>query len=107
MTKLLDGVDILITETSSYDERKNRMVGDGTWQKMIDDEKEGILRQATQGHMGLENIGKLATEAKVKTVVLSHLTRRHQSQDYWPWAEEVKKYFNGEVNVAEDLMEFT
>ena len=105
VTELLDGVDILITETSSCDERKNRMIGDGTWQKMTDDEQEGIMRQATQGHMGLENIGKLATEARVKKVVLSHLTRRYGAQDYGPWAEEVKKYFSGEVIVAEDLME--
>ena len=43
------------------------MVGDGTWQKMTDDGQEGITRRATQGHMGLENIGKLATEAKEKS----------------------------------------
>ena len=98
--------DVLVTETSSCDERKTRMINDGTWKAMSTAEQEGIMRQATQGHMGLDNIGKLATQAGVRKVVLSHLTRRAESTDYEPWAEEVRKHFSGEVVVAEDLMEF-
>ena len=64
------------------------------------------LRQATQGHMALDNIGMLATQAGVRKVVLSHLTRRVETADYEPWAEEVRKHFSGEVVIAEDLMEF-
>jgi len=82
------------------------MIDDGTWQKMKAAEQEGIMRQATQGHMGLDNIGKLGSQAGVRKVVLSHLTRRAKTADYEPWAEEVRKHFSGEVVVAEDLMEF-
>jgi ribonuclease Z len=64
------------------------------------------MRQATQGHMTLDLVGKLAASANVKTVVLSHLTQRFGSNDYTPWAEQVKKNFSGQVIVAEDLMEF-
>jgi len=64
------------------------------------------MRQATQGHMNLEIIGEMAARAKVKTVVLSHLTQRFGSDDYTPWAEEVKKHFSGQVLVAKDLMKF-
>ena len=106
VTTLAKDADILVTETSSCDERKNRMIDDGTWQKMQVAEQEGIMRQATQGHMGLDNIGKLASQAGVRKVVLSHLTRRAKTADYEPWAEEVRKHFFGEVVVAEDLMEF-
>ena len=106
VAELVKGADILVTETSSCDERKNRMMDDGIWQAMTEAEREGILRQATQGHMGLDNIGKLATGAGVGKVVLSHLTRRFKSQDYEPWAEEVRKHYPGDVVVAEDLMEF-
>jgi ribonuclease BN (tRNA processing enzyme) len=106
VTELARGADVLVTETSSCDERKNRMMDDGTWQAMSAAEQEGIMRQATQGHMGLDNIGRLATEAGVGKVVLSHLTRRFKSTDYEPWAEEVRKHFSGEVVVADDLMEF-
>ena len=82
------------------------MIKDGRWDAMSPAEQEGIMRQATQGHMGLENIAKLATQAAVKKVVLSHFTRRVDSTDYEPWAEEVRKGYAGEVVAAEDLMEF-
>jgi ribonuclease BN (tRNA processing enzyme) len=82
------------------------MIKDGRWQAMTTAEQEGIMRQATQGHMSLDGIGKLATQAGVRKVVLSHLTRRTGNEDYEPWAEEVRKHFSGEVVVAEDLMEF-
>jgi ribonuclease BN (tRNA processing enzyme) len=106
VTELVKDAEILITETSSCDERKNRMMDDGTWQAMSDAEQDGIMRQATMGHMGLDNIGKLATEAGVTKVVLSHLTRRFKSTDYEPWAAVVREHFSGEVVIAEDLMEF-
>lgn len=106
VTALVRDADILVTETSSCDERKNMMVKDGRWQAMSNAEQEGIMRQATMGHMDLENIGTLATEAGIRKVVLSHLSRRVETADYEPWAEEVRKHFSGEVVIAEDLMEF-
>ena len=106
VTELARDADILVTETSSCDERKNSMIKDGRWQAMSTAEQEGIMRQATQGHMALDNIGMLATQAGVRKVVLSHLTRRVETTDYEPWAEEVRKHFSGEVVIAEDLMEF-
>jgi len=104
--ELARGADLLVTSTSSCEDRKQGMIKDGRWQAMTPAEQEGIMQQATQGHMTLELIGKLASRAKVKTVVLSHLTQRFGSDDYTPWAEEVKKYFSGQVLIAKDLMEF-
>ena len=52
------------------------MINDGRWQAMTPAEQAGIMRQATQGHMTLDVIGKMAAGANVKTVVLSHLTQR-------------------------------
>ncbi len=106
VTELAKGADLLVTETVSCEDRKQAMINDGRWQAMSPAEQEGIMRQATQGHMNLEVIGKLASCANVKTVVLSHLTQRFGSDDYTPWAEEVKKQFSGQVLVANDLMEF-
>jgi ribonuclease BN (tRNA processing enzyme) len=82
------------------------MINDGRWQAMTPNEQAGITRQATQGHMTLDDIGKLAKRANVKTVVLTHLTQRAGTDDYTPWAEAVKKHFTGQVLVAKDLMEF-
>jgi ribonuclease BN (tRNA processing enzyme) len=106
VTKLAGGADLLVTETSSCEERKQAMIKDGRWQAMRPAEQAGIMRQATQGHMTLDDIATMATRAKVKTVVLSHLTQRVATDDYTPWAEQVKKKFSGEVRVANDLMEF-
>jgi ribonuclease BN (tRNA processing enzyme) len=106
VTELAKGADLLVTETSSCEDRKQAMMKDGRWQAMTPAEQEGIMRQATQGHMNLDVIGEMAARAKVKTVVLSHLTQRFGSDDYTPWAEEVKKHFSGQVLIAKDLMEF-
>jgi ribonuclease BN (tRNA processing enzyme) len=107
VTELAKGADLLVTETSSFQDRMQRMIDTGQWQAMTPAEQEGITRQATQGHMTLEIIGKMAERANVKTVVLSHLSARADGTDnYAPWAAEVKKHFSGEVLVANDLMEF-
>ena len=106
VAELATGADLLVTETSSCEDRKQAMINDGRWQAMTADEQAEFMRQATQGHMSLDVIGKLAARANVKTVVLSHLTQRVDTDDYTPWAEEVKKYFSGQVLVAKDLMKF-
>ena len=106
VTELAKGADLLVTETSSFEDRKQAMINDGRWQAMTPAEQAGMMRQATQGHMGLEAVGKMAARANVKTLVLSHLTARTGTDDYTPWAEEVKKHFSGQVLIAKDLMEF-
>ena len=106
VTELAKGADLLVTETSSCEDRKQAMINDGRWQAMTAVEQAGIMRQAMQGHVTPDVIGKMARRANVKTVVLTHLTQRVGSDDYTPWAEEVKKHFSGDVLVAKDLMEF-
>lgn len=106
VTELAKGADLLITETSSCEARKQAMIKDGRWQSMTPAEQAGIMRQATQGHMSLEDIANLANNAKAKTLVLSHLTQTVGPDMYALWAEDVRKNFSGQVFVAEDLMEF-
>ena len=54
-----------------------------------------------------DEIGKLATRANVKTVVLSHfLPATDPKDDYARFGEQVSKHFSGKVLVAKDLMEF-
>src|SRR5262245_20153632 len=76
VTELANGADRLVTETSSSEARKPAMINDGRWQAMSAAEQVGIMRQSAQGHMSLAIIGKMATRANVKTVVLSRLTQR-------------------------------
>jgi ribonuclease BN (tRNA processing enzyme) len=105
VTQLAKNADLLVTDTTLFEERMKTMVASGQWQAMTPAEQEGITRQATQGHMTLEDIGKMAAGANVKTVVLSHYLPRADG-NYTPWVSEVKKYFVGQVLVARDLMEF-
>jgi ribonuclease BN (tRNA processing enzyme) len=105
VTALAKDADLLVSETSSCQGRMEEMAHDGRWQAMSSAEQAGIVRQMTQGHMALDEIGKMAARANVKTLVLSHLTHKRDG-DYAPWAAEVKKHFSGQVIVAKDLMEF-
>ena len=105
VTELAKNADLLVTETSSFEERMKLMIASGQWQAMTPAEQEGITRQATQGHMTLEDIGKMAAHANVKTVLLSHYLPRADG-NYMPWVSEVKNHFAGQVLVARDLMEF-
>jgi len=107
LIELAKSADLLVSETSSFQDRMQRLIDSGQWQAMTPAEQDGIARQATQGHMTLEIVGKMATRASVKTVVLSHLSSRADgTDDYAPWVAEVKKHFGGQVVVARDLMEF-
>ena len=108
VTELAMGADLFIAEANSVVDRKQAMINDGSWQTMSEQDRVRILAQATRGHLTPQAIGKMATRANVKTVVLTHLTYRPppNTENYEPWAEEVKTHFSGQVFIAEDLMEF-
>jgi len=106
VTELARGADLLVSEAISVEDRKQNLINRGRWQAMTPDEQARIMRRATEGHLTLDVIGKMATRANVKTVVLTHLTPRAGTDDYTAWAEEVKKHFSGQVLIAKDLMEF-
>jgi len=106
VTELANGADLLVSEVNSVEDRKQQLINNRQWQVMTAAQQAGIMRQATEAHMTADAVGKMATRANVKTVVLTHLTERLGTDDYTPWADEVKKYFPGQVLVAKDLMEF-
>ena len=103
---LAKDADILVTEVVSVDDVKKARIRDGRWQAMIAREQSEFIRHMVEEHLTPQQIGAMATRAGVKTVVLSHLTPRPGSDDYAPWADEVRKHFSGKVLVAKDLMEF-
>jgi ribonuclease BN (tRNA processing enzyme) len=106
VTGLATGADVLVTQTSSFQDRMQAMIRNGRWQSMTPAEQERITQQATR-NITLQDIGRMATRAKVKAVVLSHLSARADgSDDYSPWAEDVRQHFAGPVHVAMDLSEF-
>jgi ribonuclease BN (tRNA processing enzyme) len=105
LANLAKDADLLVSEANSVEERMQLLIKSGQWQVMTPAEQAGIKRQMAQGHLSTDDVGKLAAQARVKTVVLTHLTAK-PDDDYTSWANEVKKHFSGQVLIAKDLMEF-
>ena len=102
VTELAKGADLLVTPTSSFKERMQLMIETGRWQAMTPAQQDGVFAQAKR-NITLEDIGKMAARANVKTVVLSHSNLRADSGP--AWVAEVKQHFSGQVLVAKDLIE--
>jgi ribonuclease BN (tRNA processing enzyme) len=106
LIELAKNADILVTEVGSPDDVVEARKRTGRWDVLSPKEQQEFIRHQVEEHLTPEHVGKMATKAAVKTVILSHLSPRPDSDDYAPWAEEVKKHFTGQVHVAEDLAEF-
>jgi ribonuclease BN (tRNA processing enzyme) len=106
LTELAYNADVLLAEANSVEDRKQNLVASGSWAIMSPDERSRMMRQATEGHLSLDDVGRMATRANVKSVVLTHLTTRAGTDDYTSWVAQVKQHFAGSVTAACDLMEF-
>ena len=74
---------------------------------MTELQQQHFLRRQVEEHITPDEIGKMATRANVKTIVLSHfLPATDPKDEYERLGEQVNKHFTGRVLVAKDLMEF-
>jgi ribonuclease BN (tRNA processing enzyme) len=94
LVELAKGADLLVSEANSIEQRMQDLVSSGQWQVMTPEEQVRIKGQMAEGHLSTDDVGKMATRAGVKTVVLTHLTWK-ADDDYSTWADEVKKHFSG------------
>jgi ribonuclease BN (tRNA processing enzyme) len=101
--ELAKGADVLVCETVDLDEVRQRRIDNGSWQKMSPAAQEAWTKHITDEHLTPEQVGKLATKAGVKSVILSHLSVDGTGQQY---ADKVKATYSGPVTVAADLMRF-
>jgi ribonuclease BN (tRNA processing enzyme) len=106
VTELARNADILVSEVTSVDDVVESLKSNGRWQAMSAKEQQDFVRHGVEEHLTPDQVGKMATRAGVKSVVLTHFGPRPGSDDYTPWGEEVKKHFSGQVHLAKDLMEF-
>jgi ribonuclease BN (tRNA processing enzyme) len=66
----------------------------------------GYLPIIIESHTPLEEVGKIAAEAGVKTLVLSHFVPAETpAVPDEVWLAGAKAHFSGEVILAKDLME--
>lgn len=107
VTELAKGADLLVSEVLSVDDVVQLFIRNGAWQAKTPDEQQGFIRHLKEEHLVPEDVGKLATKAGVKTVVLTHLPPTPTpNDDFQRYVAEVKKHFSGDVVVAKDLMAF-
>jgi len=64
---------------------------------------EAFMAHMKADHSPVEDVGRIAAEAGVKTLVLSHLTPAIDSISDDTWRAPAAKYFSGEIIVARDL----
>lgn len=65
---------------------------------------EAFMAHMRADHSPIVDVGRIAAEAGVKTLVLSHLTPAIDSISDDTWRAPAEKYFKGEIIVAKDLM---
>ncbi len=65
---------------------------------------EPFMAHMKADHTPAEDVGRIAQEAGVKTLVLSHLTPALDSIDDDTWRAPAARSFKGEIIVAKDLM---
>jgi ribonuclease BN (tRNA processing enzyme) len=65
---------------------------------------DGFMAHMKADHSAVEDVGRIAQEAGVKTLVLSHLTPPIESISDETWRTHAARYFKGEIIVGHDLM---
>jgi ribonuclease BN (tRNA processing enzyme) len=107
LTGLAKNADMLVTEIVSFDDYKALQIKTGRWQGLTPQQQSSYEFHMKQEHLSADEIGKMASRAAVKTVVLTHLPATiDPKDDYKRYADVVKKSFSGQVLIANDLMEF-
>ena len=65
---------------------------------------EDYMAHMNIDHSPVEDVGRVAQRAGVKTLVLSHLTPGIDGIPDTSWRDEAAKHFTGEIVIARDLM---
>jgi ribonuclease BN (tRNA processing enzyme) len=100
LVKLAAGADVLVHEILNID-------GVDASVKETDPGNEALKRHIIEAHTPMEEVGQVASEARVKKLVLTHFVPTGQAAFDKPelWIQGVRKSYQGEVVVGEDLLE--
>jgi len=92
---LARGADLLVHEVMFPDAFAAEAAGNA----------RSIARHILESHTAVEEVGRLAQEAGVKTLVLSHFVPDNTPQAEQSWLPLARKHFRGEVVLGRDLLE--
>jgi ribonuclease BN (tRNA processing enzyme) len=102
VAQMAKGADVLVHETMyvpAVEKYIRAQVAKGRPVKV-----EDFMAHMKADHTPVEDVGRIAAEAGVKTLVLSHLTPAIDSITDDTWRAPAAKYFKGEIIVGKDLM---
>src|SRR5262245_49736392 len=99
---LAKGADVLVHEAMyvpAVEPYAKDQIARGRPVKLAD-----YLAHMKADHTPVEDVGRIAAEAGVKTLILSHLTPAIDSISDDTWRAPAAKYFKGKIIVGKDLM---
>ncbi len=102
VAQMAKGADVLVHETMYVQAVEKYIKGQIAKGRPV--KFEAFMAHMKADHTPAEDVGRIAQEAGVKTLVLSHLTPAIDSITDDIWRAPVAKHFKGEIIVGKDLM---
>jgi len=102
VAKIAKGADVLVHEAMYVPAIETYIRGEIAKGRPI--KFEDLMAHMKADHTPVEDVGRIAQEAGVKTLVLSHLIPAFDSISDDTWRAPAAKYFKGEIIVGKDLM---
>ena len=98
LVRLARGADVLVHEVLLLDPAET-----AAWLKLP--QSDPLVRHVLRSHTSYRDVGRIASEAGVKTLVLTHFVPGNIDVDRERVLTEIRRTFSGEVILGEDLME--
>jgi ribonuclease BN (tRNA processing enzyme) len=102
VAKMAKGADVLVHEAMYVPALETYIRGEIAKGRPI--KFEDLMAHMNADHTPVEEVGRIAQEAGIKTLVLSHLIPAFDSITDDTWRAPAAKYFKGEIIVGKDLM---
>jgi ribonuclease BN (tRNA processing enzyme) len=107
LARLATGADVLVSEVLDVEAVTRYVNGRAAREGWSEARRTATLAHHIEGHLPAEDLGRLATEAHVKTVVLTHFVPTAVgSTDTSSYVAGVRRYFSGQIVAGEDLLAF-
>jgi ribonuclease BN (tRNA processing enzyme) len=104
---LAKGADVLVTEVGDPDDLVESFKRRGLWESKTAAEQAAFIRHQHEEHLTPEDVGKMASAAGVKMVVMTHFSVTiDPHDDFQRFVTRVKQTYAGAVMVAKDLSRF-